>query len=487
LYETQEKCIKFQPETLSLNYVSNSTILRYLQDLGVNFDLFFNLLWKHVFAVELIRLRYDIRDEFTQRNVFQNIIEHFKPTQRKAFEYLRQYGDEFWIESDHRVVEITKKFERDLQAKLGFSEIFESLSSDVGGSVKASEERKHEVRERAQKIINEVQLRHLTQIVELVRDVLDDHVCRYYIAVDKLDEGWVDDRFKAQLIKALIEVASTFQQVRNLKIIVAVRYDLLDRVFAEARGTGVQKEKFQGLFLDLRWSKHQLTTVLDKRINYLIRSRYSKSEHVNARDVFPKAINKRHDALDWMLERTLLRPRDLIALVNSFIRNSEGSATISASVMKAAEGEYSRGRLEALCSEWEIVYPNLGIFIDLLKGRPSFFDVADLTDETLMTFAEIQLTKSTTEIGREDLLSAALEAFYLSEEGSPFRQVLFSVFYQVGVVGLKLWKNSSTIYSEDGERSISRAEITPNTRVAVHPCFWRVLGTDRREQLEAAV
>jgi hypothetical protein len=40
--------IPVKPESLSLQYISNSTILNYLMDLGVNLDIFFRLLWRHV-------------------------------------------------------------------------------------------------------------------------------------------------------------------------------------------------------------------------------------------------------------------------------------------------------------------------------------------------------------------------------------------------------------------------------------------------------
>lgn len=57
-----------------------------------------------------------------------------------------------------------------------------------------------------------------------------------------------------------------------------------------------------------------------------------------------------------------------------------------------------------------------------------------------------------------------------------FRKNSFLVFYRVGLIGLKTesFQKSNWVSSERG--SVSSAEISDTTRVAVHPAFWRVLG-----------
>jgi hypothetical protein len=54
----KEKVIKIAPEGLALTYVSNNDVLRFFIAAGVNMDLFYRLLWRHVFAVEIIREHY---------------------------------------------------------------------------------------------------------------------------------------------------------------------------------------------------------------------------------------------------------------------------------------------------------------------------------------------------------------------------------------------------------------------------------------------
>jgi len=62
LKDRQDHVSWLEPDQLALQYLANSTILRYLEDLGVKLDIFYRLLWRHIFAVELIKLKYQVRN-----------------------------------------------------------------------------------------------------------------------------------------------------------------------------------------------------------------------------------------------------------------------------------------------------------------------------------------------------------------------------------------------------------------------------------------
>ena len=61
--ELNEHIIRIYPENLALTYVSNSTIVKYFEDIGVNLDPFYNLLWRHVLTVELLKKYVDTTKE----------------------------------------------------------------------------------------------------------------------------------------------------------------------------------------------------------------------------------------------------------------------------------------------------------------------------------------------------------------------------------------------------------------------------------------
>ena len=60
LLERTNRAINVKPESLALAYISNSTILQFVHELGVSLDIFFKLLWRHVFTVEVIKAHFHL-------------------------------------------------------------------------------------------------------------------------------------------------------------------------------------------------------------------------------------------------------------------------------------------------------------------------------------------------------------------------------------------------------------------------------------------
>ena len=57
--EEEERTISIEPRELALTYVSNSSVIKYFSDLGVNLDPFYKLLWRHVLTVEILRRHFE--------------------------------------------------------------------------------------------------------------------------------------------------------------------------------------------------------------------------------------------------------------------------------------------------------------------------------------------------------------------------------------------------------------------------------------------
>ena len=69
--------------------------------------------------------------------------------------------------------------------------------------------------------------------------------------------------------------------------------------------------------------------------------------------------------MDYLLKRTLMRPRDVIMFFNACIKKAEGNPQITPQMIKEAEGEYSRQRLRSLADEWSADYPYLMTIFDI--------------------------------------------------------------------------------------------------------------------------
>lgn len=99
----KKNAIVINPETLSFNYLTNSNILQFFLEAGVKLDLFFKLLWRHVFTVELLKTRYNLKTR-TEATSFLERIKSLLSRDRhkeRAVKYLLQWGDQFWEETEY--------------------------------------------------------------------------------------------------------------------------------------------------------------------------------------------------------------------------------------------------------------------------------------------------------------------------------------------------------------------------------------------------
>lgn len=169
----EANAITILPETCALQYISNSNVLMAIAELGVPLDIFFKLLWRHVFSVEIIKRHFRVYDEESKRGFLDRIKSLFADKRHKAaIEYLENWGRSFWQETDYRVKEVTTKLENEVEASVGPE--LAGLAFKVGGTRKLSEEQKAEIVNRASKVINSVQIRELSQILKMLDELIED-------------------------------------------------------------------------------------------------------------------------------------------------------------------------------------------------------------------------------------------------------------------------------------------------------------------------
>ena len=461
-----------EPDELALQYISNSNVIKWLTELGVNLDIFYRLLWRHIFTIELVQLKYNIRNETDQRSFFEKIYQKYLGQKRKkeAFDYLYEWGNKFWEGTECRIHEVTKKLEKDIRAKLGSK--FELLKGDLSGSKKISEEDRYEIVDRAQTVVNSVQIQKLSKVIDaLENDEFTNKQKKFYIIIDRLDEKWVDDSIRYKLIKALIEAVRDLKKITTCKIIIALRKDLINRVFRHTRAAGFQEEKYQSLFLNLSWNKEEIVEVLNKRLNKLVRKQYTKKE-ITWKDIFAHKIGKQRTD-DYLVDRTMYRPRDIINFSNCCIRHATGRAAITATMVKRAEAEYSDTRFRSLGDEWIADHPSLLKVLSILKRRPSSFDAFDIT--------EVQIDEMILEILSNDsdkkciLKEMCQKAFDGDFSKTELRRKMINLMYRLGVIGIRR-KNRVINWSFIGNSVLREAEIPDNPKIEICPMFYRILG-----------
>lgn len=390
----------------------------------------------------------------------------------QAVNYLRKWGENFWNETEYRVREITAKMEEDLKASLGAN--FGVTKFEAGAAQKLTAEQKQEVISRGARVVNQVQIKALADVLRLLGDEIfnDPQEC-YFVTIDDLDTKWVDDGLKYKLIRALIETIKSFRQVRSVKVVVSLRLDLLQRVISETRDSGFQSEKIESLRLNLRWTNSQLQQMLNSRIQHLVKQRYT-SRSIQMADLFPSHIG-RQSFSDYLTDKTFLRPRDAILFVNECIGRAGDRGHITAQIVQDAEGSYSQKRIDSLQEEWGAVYPMVAKYLRVFARRPISIKLSELSEESIREWVQDELLSNP---DMYDPVSQAATLCYLDGKLSHFKflLILVNALYTVGAVGVKPDSASPEYWSYFSDHVPSDGAIKPTSVLKLHPVFWRAVG-----------
>ena len=180
--EGQERVIVIEPQQLALTYVSNSSVIRYFSDLGVNLDPFYKLLWRHVLTIEVLRRHFESQANAGNGRIWAFLNDRFSGRSRtekdakRALQYLRTWGGKFWSEVEYRVKEITNKMEEDLSGALEAGLKAQVLSGKLSTQAMSSlsSEERVEVVNRGQRVVSEAQIQDLSKMQQLLQAVLTD-------------------------------------------------------------------------------------------------------------------------------------------------------------------------------------------------------------------------------------------------------------------------------------------------------------------------
>lgn len=479
----EERVTDLDLDRLALTFVANDNILNFLSEGGVDLDLFYKLIWQHVFVIELIQARFGIRSPDDVGGLMQTLRDRMARRRGKAraraLDYLERFKDTLWVDTEEKVREITTQKVNELRAGLKAQMTDPMALAAIEGGVSASrvlgETVRQEILKRGQSIVNKAQMAELAHLEELLNEeLLDDSQKHYFITIDRLDEAWIGELHRYPMIAALLDTAKTFNnRISTAKVIVALREDLIDRVFRYVKRPGYQVEKFDSLKVDLRWSPEALESLLDERFRVLLESQ-ARPEIMTVREGLPKHLGARkQDGVTYLLDRTMLRPRDAIAFLNACIAASAGSTAITAPAVAAAEEAYSTKRLEALRDEWRLDYPSLADMILCLKRLPEAFTGHEVLDQVYESVFDY-LARPLEDDGLRDRARAELEARFNEEDREAVFLALAKVLHRVGALGVKAIETMPLKWAYDGGR-VRRLEV--EHRYRIHPSLWRVLGT----------
>lgn len=482
--ESGQNVCEISPENLSLGYLADSWLLNFLTENNFDLSLFYQQLWRHVIVVELLKF-YEELDNSQKYNSFlsrANELFRDQSGKRRAFEYLTKYGGNFWSDTDQRIKQITEEFERQVELEAGAN--FKPLQAKYKRGETIGRHEVNELVSNAQKITNSIQMQELARIIDILdEDIFTDKMKKTILVIDDLDNQWADDRVKIKLIEALINALPKFRKIKNVKIIVAMRDDLLDIVLEQATTSGFQRDKFQDYHQRINWKYEELRAVIDNRVGKLFRSKYT-GQLIGLDEIFDDHRGTA-DYFAYICERSMMRPRDIISYFNTLFERCGGKGKITLKDIRSVEFDYSKGRRQALVDEWRDHIPCVNELIGFLGHRKlsASFRLgvvpADVVDQmATQLYADFERSGSS-------IILYAKQHFAENSERSrsAFLYKLISVLYRIGAIGIRTQENSKVQFSFISKPSISVDELGDNTWCIVHPMLWQNLG--RRAELKS--
>lgn len=471
--ELPEHVIRINPENLSLPYIINLGAVQYLSTIGINLDPLFSALWKHVLLVEIIRHRYKINSPAAKQTFLESLIEKIKnnPSKRLALGYFHDFEGKFWCEADERIKDIITKFEEQIdgeaQASMGVAHLA-SLGGRLGSSTTVSTEVKRETVDRFQRIVNETQLPRLNKMMEVLGEDILDPQHYTYVVIDDLDRDWVDETIANDLIKCLFRAVQDLGRVKHLKLLVALRTNIFEELDFRKR-TGGQEEKFRALTLTMRWTRSELLEMLNCR-TLAAAEQHSMALTSTIEDLLPNPNPTRGNALDYILDRTLMRPRDAMAYLNECFTLASGKPRLTWDIVHSAERPYSHKRLLALRDEWKSTYPAIDQVLQRFRKANVPLTRSELTrilDDAILLMVDQHFD------GQQwmERLSRPVWDSIKRDWGETY-QPLFQLFFNLGFLGCRLSGTDSEVYVYDSLDFAERISNLNNTaEFYIHPAF----------------
>jgi len=473
------------PDELSMQYLHSNHIIKFIKSLGVHLDIFLKFLWRHIFVLELIKMRYEENEN--KQNLKMKILTWLfsnpnKDTENEALEYLEKHGDEYWITADTHIKAFTQELSSKISddKKVGLKTNAGYLS--LGGEIGITKEQKNkksvdkEIKERVQEIVNGYQISALNEILKkMIAHSFNDPKKKYYLIIDDLDKNWMpDDELYLELLKSLLyTVKEINQKFDSVKLIVALRTNIYYRIFRKSLISEPQREKWNDVIIEMLWSKNDIINIVDKRLSELYREQYTKSPPTIAK-ILPTSKRKTKDnPLDYIIERTFNRPRDILSFMNHCFNQSDEHLNLTWKIIRNAESEYSRERLNSIIDEWKDSYYGLPSMFDIIRNLGVTFvknDISDSDINKVFNYKHLNECRWLTRL-QEEYCNNNLTF-------DDIRNEILSALYNVGIIGIKNISDHKVYYSfqKPLDSIMDNKEFNEKTIFCVHKTFWKSLG-----------
>lgn len=307
----------------------------------------------------------------------------------------------------------------------------------------------------------EQELRNIADVQSLEHHALKlaNTGAKFVVLADDLDLGWDNTKTANNMLLGLLAAANHLTaQSPNVFIALFLREDVYTLLVSQTQ----HADKYRNVER-IRWEKQALVKILENRIAFNLRQRGVTLDANLFSYVFPETIGTSNTD-NWLIERTLSRPRELIQLARYYTEAVDGSVP-SDGALKDSESNYSSWKLDDLCAEYSNQYPGLLQLFAYWKTR--FFrhkyhlSGVEVRQMLLQVMAEAPITQT----------------WFTNLAASNDVDRLLQLLYDIGFLGdfVQGGEGGSKTFYSYVERHEPKFE-----EVQVHPCFRKAVNTVER-------
>lgn len=208
-------------------------------------------------------------------------------------------------------------------------------------------------------------LQKIDEIKPCILDLLNSN--RVLILVDELDRGWDASEDARQFVAGLFQAAIQMNQISpGLRVLISIRrelYDNIPEIYEDA-------QKVRDLMIHLEWKEDELKEMISRRIQHVIGGYASNDRDLIWTQLFVEQLDYRKaKSFNYVVDRTLFRPRELIQFCNECISaRSDSRDLIDYDTIAKAEVVYSRARTQDIAAEYRFQYPSLLEVLECFRG-----------------------------------------------------------------------------------------------------------------------
>lgn len=293
-------------------------------------------------------------------------------------------------------------------------------------------------------------LADLYSLIPDLRKVLSDEIV---VLIDELDEGWDNSEHANDFVAALMMAAIRVQSMGlRVRMVAFLRSEIFDIVKSQID----HLDKLRSSIGHIKWRHRDLAALVIRRIAYSIGAPSDDIDVEFIHTTFPESLGSM-SGFNYMVSRTSRRPREIL----QFIRLAHSAALegrhayFTRRSILVAEEEFSRWKLEHVCTEYRWIFPGLEHLLSYFRESPPI-----LTKE--------QVTES-------------VSAFLLDSTGStpewaPTPIDAIQIMYQVEFLGIKTQKPESHLLEMfDFAYDRPTANVRRSDAFMIHPAFWSSL------------